>query len=236
MGTVFLLHAFCAGTYLSLAGYVLARGVRSPLNWTCAAINLCFAHWSGCLAVSHAPGVSRATAVLFYSLGSFGWGSAASFAGLFAAAFLRPALLRSRAFIVALFAPAAFTVYAQWTGRLALDYPAAPWGFTYLWQDSLWVYTFFAFYLGYSVLSLVAMLLASTKLQSPLQAQQARMLGVSGIIPFALATLSDVVLPHLGSSTLPDMAPDFMLVWAVAVVVSISQYRLFDARSRQTEN
>jgi len=228
VGTVFLLHAFCAGTYLSLAGYVLARGVRSPLSWTCAAINLCFAHWSGCLAVSHAPNVSRETAVLFYSIGSFGWGSAASFAGLFAAAFLRPALLRSRPFLAALFVPAAITIYAQWTGRLALDYPVAPWGFTYLWQDSPWVWGFFAFYLGYSVLSLAAMLVASRKLHSPLQAQQARILGVSGIIPFALATFTDVVLPNLGSITLPDMAPDFMLVWAVALVVSIGQYRLFE--------
>jgi len=165
--------------------------------------------------------------VLFYSIGSFGWGSAASFAGLFAAAFLRPALLRSKGFLAALFAPAVVTIYAQWTGRLARDYPAAPWGFTYLWRDSPWVRAFFAFYLGYSVLSLVAMLLASRKLQSPLQAQQARILGLSGIIPFALATLTDVVLPQLGAITLPDMAPDFMLVWAVALVVSIGQYRLF---------
>ncbi|HTV24155.1 MAG TPA: ATP-binding protein [Polyangiaceae bacterium] len=228
MGTVFLLHAFCAGTYLSLAGYVLARGIRSPLSWSCAAINVCFAHWSGCLAVSHAPGVSRATAVLFYSLGSFGWGSAASFAALFAAAFLRPALLRSKAFHATVFAPAAVTIYAQWTGRLALDYPATPWGFTYLWQDSPWVWAFFAFYLGYSVLALAAMLLGSRTLRSPLQRQQARILGVSGIIPFSLATLTDVVLPQLGSSRLPDMAPDFMLVWAVALVVSIGQYRLFE--------
>ena len=148
--------------------------------------------------------------MLFYSLGSLGWGSAASFAGLFAAAFLRPALLRSHAFLAALFAPAVITVYAQWTDRLALDYPVAPWGFTYVWRDSPWVYAFFAFYLGYSVLSLAAMLVASRKLPSPLQAQQARILGLSGIIPFALATLTDVVLPHFGSITLPDMAPDFM--------------------------
>jgi PAS domain S-box-containing protein len=228
VSTVFLLHAFCAGTYLALAGYVVARGARSSLNWACAALNLCFAHWSGCLAVSHFPGVSRETAVLFYSIGSFAWGSAASFAGFFAAAFLRPTLLRSKAFLVALFAPAILTIYAQWSGRLAIEYPETPWGFTYIWQDSPWVWAFFGFYLGYGCLALGAMLFASRKLENSLQAQQARLLGASGIVPFALATLTDVVLPQVGSSPLPDMAPDFMLVWAIALVFSIGQYRLFE--------
>ena len=78
MSVFYVLHVFCAGTYLSLAAYVLARNWRARLNWITAAVNLCFALWSSALAVAHYPGISREVAVLAYDVGAVGWGSMAS--------------------------------------------------------------------------------------------------------------------------------------------------------------
>lgn len=225
---VYFIHLFCAGTYLALGGYVVARNPRSALNLTCAALNLCFAHWSASLAVSHYPGVSRETAALFYSIGCFAWGSFASFAGLFVAAFLRPTLLRSVPFLVALFAPAVLTIYAQWTGRLASSYPRAPWGYTYTLQNSVWAYAYLAYYGLYMLLAVGFMWFSGRFSGNALQRQQARILAGAAVVPLVLSTLTDVVLPCLGSSVIPDMAPDFMLVWALALVFVIAEYRMLE--------
>ena len=145
MQGVYVLHIFSAGTYLSLAAYVLARNWRARLNWITAAVNLCFALWSASLAVSHYPGSSREVAALAYDVGSLAWGSMASISCLFIGAFMRPSLLRSKVFLTALIVPAVLTISAQWGGYLAADYVPSAWGYRYVWRAP-GAYFFFAYY------------------------------------------------------------------------------------------
>src|SRR5262245_13645997 len=106
-----LLHIACACIYLAMAVLVVARRPRATLNRVCGVLIGSFCFWSACLAVSHYPAVSRETAARFYSIGSLSWGSFASLAVLFIAAFWRPALLRSKLFAAALIVPAAVVIH-----------------------------------------------------------------------------------------------------------------------------
>jgi len=149
-----VLHVACAAIYLTMAVIVVTRGPRATLNRTCAVLIACFAFWCGCLAVSHFPGVSRATAVRFYDVGSFAWGCFSSLAVLFIACFVRPSLLRSKAFLAALALPSAAAIYAQWTGLLAADYVERSWGWAFVWSRSAAANLFITYYSLYMVAGL----------------------------------------------------------------------------------
>ena len=228
MQGIYVLHVFCAGTYLSLAAYVLARDPRARLNWITASVNVCFALWSVALAVAHYPGCSKEVAALAYNLGSFAWGSVASVSCLFIGAFMRPALCRSKAFLTALIIPAAVTIALQWSGHLATDYVPSPWGgYKYVWQTP-GAYFFFAYYGVYVGLGLAAMTFGARYLENSLHAQQARLLGSTALVPLLLGTITDVILPLCNSTLLPNLAPDFTLVWAIGLVFAMAQYGMLE--------
>jgi PAS domain S-box-containing protein len=225
---VYLLHLFCAVIYLGLSVHIAARSPRSRLNWACSALILCFAHWSGCLAVSHTPSVSRVTAVLFYDIGSCAWASVPSFVAYFVTVLLRPRWAQSPWLLGALFAPAALFVYAQWSGRLASDYPAVDWGHTYLWSNSAWSFSYFAYYGGVVSAAIVALLQAPRFLADKQRAHQARLLGASAVVPVLLSSVTDVLQPVFGLHEFPDMAPDFAIVWVLALAYATAQHRLLE--------
>ena len=60
-----MVHVACACVYLTMAVLVVARRPGAELNRVCGVLILCFFHWSACLAVSHHPSTSAATAELF---------------------------------------------------------------------------------------------------------------------------------------------------------------------------
>lgn len=225
---VWLLHLFCAGLYLCMATYIVARGPRVPLNWSCAAINACFFHWSLSLAVCHHPTTTRATAELFYNIGSFSWASFASFAVLFVAVFLKSKVVQSRAFWPALIVPPALVIYAQWSGWVADDYPARPWGHGYAWQQSFWAYFFFAYYAVYMCGTLGFLLRSALRSEHPVLGRQARIIASTAFLPLGLSSVTDVVLPVFDVFIVPNMAPDFTVIWVVGLVYAIAQYRMLE--------
>ena len=48
-------------------------------------------------------------------------------------------------------------------------------------------------------------------------------------MPLVLATVTDVILPLSGSTLVPNMAPDFTLIWAVGLVFAMAQYGMLDS-------
>ena len=225
---IWLIHVACACVYLSMAVLVVARRPRASLNQACAGLILCFAFWSACLAVSHHPDSSLATAIRFYSVGSLAWGTFASLSVLFIAAFWRPTLLRSRLFWAALALPPVFVISAQWSGRLAASYPVRPWGYGYVWRDAFPAYFFIAYYTLYMTVGLGLLFVSSKNAAIPVRRRQARIIVLSAIVPLFTGSLSDVALPHLGINVVPNMAPDFTVIWVLGLVYAIVRYRMLE--------
>lgn len=232
LSRVWLLHVTCAAANIAMATYLFARAPRARLTWTCAAITLCFAYWSGCLAVSHHPGVSRDTAVLFYDIASFGWASFASFAALFIASFLRPEIVQRKWFVPALVVPPVIVIWAQWTGRLAADYVERPWGYAYVWQENVWTYFFYGYYWLYMGLGLTLLLRASSHIEDSVVRRQARIISATAWAPLLLSSLTDVLLPRLGIFSVPNMAPDFIVIWVAGLVYAMVEYRMLELTPR----
>lgn len=232
LSRVWLLHVTCAAANIAMAAYLFARAPRARLTWTCAAITICFAYWSSCLAVSHYPGVSRDTAALFYDIGSFGWASFASFAALFIVSFLRPELVKRKWFAPALIVPPAVVIWAQWSGRLAADYVPRPWGYAYLWQENGWSYFFYAYYWLYMGLGLALLLRASYQTEDSVVRRQARIISGTAWVPLLLSSVTDVLLPRLGVFSVPNMAPDFIVIWVIGLVYAMVEYRMLELTPR----
>ena len=223
-----VLHLACATIYLVLAVFVVARRPRALLNRVCAIAILCFCEWSACLAVCHFPGVTKHTAALFYSLGSFAWGSFASLAVLFIVVILRPALVRSFALWVALVVPPVLVIYEQWTGGIAADYIERPWGYAFVWQDSWGAWLAHIHYGIYMVGGLGVLYWSSLKPIAPAKRRQARIISLSAVAPLVLSSLTDVWLPRAGVFVVPNIAPDFTILWVVGLVYAIVRYRMLE--------
>jgi PAS domain S-box-containing protein len=225
-----LIHIICAITYVCLAIYIIVKKPRAALNWTCAGVILCFGLWSAALSVSHDPQVSRATAGLFYDIGSLAWGSFASFAALFIATFLDPRsrLPRSKLLYLALALPPPLVFYAQWSGQLVAGYVKVPWGWAYSWQTSPWSFFFYAYFSVYMLTGLGLVVRASWRAEDPIKRRQAWIMSATAFLPLLLSTLTDVVLPWLDVHAVPNMAPDFTMVWVVGLVYAIARHRMLE--------
>ena len=228
--TIWLVHMGCAAVFLAMAVLVIARRPRALIHRTCGIVIADFALWSGCLAVSHLPHVSRATAARFYDIGAVAWAPFASLALLFLTSLSRPARLRSRWFVVALIVPAAFTLAAQWSGHLAADYVQRPWGWAYVWADSGATTFFHLYYSSYVLFGVTGLLLQAWQGLSPVRRRQAQIIGWSALPPLVLGSLTDVVLPRAGVHSIPNMGPDFALIWVVGLVYALVRYRVLELR------
>ena len=228
LANVWVLHVACATAYLGMAAFILGRGAETRLNQGAVAINVTFLLWSTCLAVSHFPGTSKETAELFYSLGSFAWGSFASVAVFFIATFLRPSILRRRSVQAALVIPPLLVVFAQWAGFLAEDYVKRPWGYAFVWRSGFWSTFFFTFYGLYMTAGLGLMLYVSFLPAHPIRKRQARIISLTAIVPLMLSTTTDVVLPTFHDFDIPNMAPDFTVIWVIGLVYAIARHRMLE--------
>ena len=224
-----LIHFFCVVTFLYLAAYIVVRNHRSLLNLTCSAVILVFSFFSFSLVFVHDPGASRETARLFYNIGSFAWGSFASVALWFIMVFIdKKAVLKSKLFYVALAVPPAVVIYGQWAGHIAADYVLQPWGWAFVWSRSLWTYFFWLYYVVYMSWGLYLIARQMRATGDPTRGRQAAIICYTAVLPLVLSTATDVVLPSLGIHAVPNMAPDFTIIWAIGLVVAIAKYGMLE--------
>ena len=62
----------------------------------------------------------------------------------------------------------------------------------------------------------------------PTRRRQAAIICYTAVVPLVLSTTTDVVLPSLGIHAVPNMAPDFTIIWAVGLVLAIAKYGLLE--------
>ncbi len=212
---------------LYLAVRVLGQRPRTALNLACAAMLLCFTWWSASLLVAHAPAASRDGAELAYHVGAVAWSSFGSLALLVVVVFIDARrLLRSRLFQGALIAPPLLVMVAQWTGQLATGYRRKSWGWAYCWSSSPLTYAFYAYYLVYCSAGLGWMVREAWRSPDERRRRQASWVAYSAMPSLALATMTDIVLPRLGIYSIPNLAPDLILIWGLGLSWAITRHGL----------
>jgi two-component system cell cycle sensor histidine kinase/response regulator CckA len=224
-----LLHVFCVVIYLYLAGYIIARGYKVLLNQACGIVFLVFGLWSFSLIFVHDPSASRETARFFYGLGSLAWCSFASFALWFIVVFADDRkILRSKLFYTALVLPPILNIWKQWKGDMGGDLVGQSWGWGYTWNGTFWDYFFWGYYLTYMGGVLWLLTRQIIRPYSQRRRKQAIIIFGSALVSLILSTMTDVVLPALKIHSIPNIAPDFTLFWAIGLVVAVRRYRMLD--------
>ncbi|MFH2033112.1 MAG: ATP-binding protein [Candidatus Margulisiibacteriota bacterium] len=219
-------HIVSLVIYLLLLIYILANNFRSAINRSIAAILFCFVLWTFSLIFIHNPLVSQSTARIFYDIGVIGWASFGSFALYFVLLFTRNRRwLQSKLLRVTMIVWPLSIIYSQWKGWLAVDYIQRSWGWSYHWTDSPIFFSYYLSYLFFIGLVIYLLFSFSRRTNDKTQKGQALIIMSTSIVPLILGGITDVLLPKLNIHTVPNMAPDFVVIWAMGIVYAIVRYR-----------
>ncbi|MBU1078746.1 MAG: response regulator [Spirochaetes bacterium] len=218
--------------YLYLAGFILLRNPKSPLNRVCSASFLCFVFWSFASIFLHNIDSSKSIVRITENIGSLGWISFSSFFLWFVLIFtLREKILRSKLFYIIIFLLPLFLVYKQWEGLLIADYLKTPYGWTDVWSGSIWPLIFQIYYVTFMVLGFYFLVNFFQKTENSIKKKQVRIILIVSAVSFLLGSVSDVVLPLLKYYRFPDIGNVFVLIWTFGVVYSILKYKMLSLTS-----
>jgi PAS domain S-box-containing protein len=212
--------------YLYLAIYIIIKNPKSLLNRACSGLLLCFAVWSVEMVFVRDLGISKNTARLFFNIGSFGWIGFSSFFLWFALIFTEnKKILKTRLFYLFLFILPLILVYKQWTGFLLVVYIKQPYGWSYVFADSIWKYLFYLCYMSFMAISFYLLLDFARKTESIRKKKQAKIIFSTASIAILAGTFTDVILPEMRLYTFPNIASLAVLIWAWGIVYSMVKYK-----------
>jgi len=150
-------HFFCIIVYIYLAVLILYKDSRILLNRASSAIMICFALWNLGDIFIHFPNssLSAETILLWQNISSFGWISFASAILCFSVAFSkREKLMQKKWFLFLIFILPLLFIYKQWTNHLLIDPVRQPYGWSFNFAKTIWVYLFYGYYLLLTLISL----------------------------------------------------------------------------------
>ena len=221
------LHFFAFLVYFSLIIIILIKDPKSWLNRSCAAFFACFAIWSFAYIFVHNLNISKDTAILFNNISSIGWASFASFFLWFSLIFTeKKKILKTKIIYPLIFVLPLLFIYTQWTGYFSADYIKRPWGWEAAWSGSIWAYSYYLYYLLFTVIGLYLILNFGRKTKEPIKKKQTGIIFVATLIPLILATITDVILPELNIGGIPALGNVITLIWAGGLIYAIAKYKL----------
>lgn len=227
MTVLSLLYLFALLAYAVLATLILAANPRSSLNRACSLVLASFGIWCFGDIFHSLPLLPKSQAMLFENISSFGWCSFPSTFVAFAMVLTDWNPRRGRRLMnVALAAVPAFFVVMQFAGRMTVDYRPEWFGWAAVWSDSVWPYAFY----GYVVVGVLTgfVLLARFAVVHPAHAERRTALMALGTAAAALllGAATDIVLPRLGATGVPELAGVTALIWAGGLYYAAQRYRL----------
>ncbi len=226
MSSLPYLHFFCLLTYAYLAGYILYKDPKSPLNKTCAALMTLFSIWNFADVFSADKDISEDTALLFQNISSIGWIGFASAALCFSLAFTKKEqLLRSAIFMSVIFILPLFLIYKQWTGCITIDPVRQSYGWSYTFTDTVWTYLFYTYYISFTLLT-IYFIYRYRKKTDKLSEKKPAIIIIAAIgISLVGGTIFDVIAPELGIYSIPPLANIFILFFASGLAYAIVKYK-----------
>jgi len=221
------LHFFVFLVYLYLIIAILIQDPKSWLNRSCATFLACLSLWSFSYIFIHNLNVLKDTAMLFDNISSIGWASFPSFFLWFSLIFTeKKEILKIKIIYPLIFIPPLLFIYKQWVGFLTVDYIKQPWGWKIVWSDSIWLYSYYLYYLLFMAIGLYIILNFRRKTKEPIKKKQARIIFIATLIPFILGTLTDMILSELLIYNMPLLGDVITIIWALGIVYAIAKYKL----------
>ena len=227
MTVISLLYLFALLAYAVLATLILAANPRSSLNRACALVLISFAIWCFGDIFHNLPLLPKNQALLFENISSFGWCSFPSTFVAFALVLTGWNPRRGRWLVNAALvgAPAVFVIM-QFAGLMTVDYRLEWFGWAAVWSESAWPYAFY----GYIVAGVMTgfVVLGRFAIVHPARAERRTALVALGTAAAAvlLGAATDIVLPRLGATGVPELAGITALVWAAGLYYTSRRYGL----------
>jgi len=219
-------HFFNTLIYLYLAVFILVKNPKILLNRICSVSFFFIAVWSFSMMFIHNPYTSKDTALLFSSIGSFGWISFSSFFVLIILALSgMEKILRKEWFYFLLFAVPLILIYKQWTGFIFVDAGKEYYGWKPLLSSAIWTHFYYIYYTLFMAAGFYINIQIIKHGKAPVIRKQAKIIFTAVIIPLILGSVTDVILPLLGHHVIPNIGSSFLLIWAFAVVYAMVKYK-----------
>ncbi|MGB2783050.1 MAG: PAS domain S-box protein, partial [Atribacterota bacterium] len=221
------LHFFVFLFYSCLLIFLLWKDPKSLLNRACAAFFSFLALWSFTYIFVHNFNISKDTAKLFDNISSIGWANFASFFLWFSLIFTeKKKILKTKIIYPLIFLLPLLFIYTQWAGLLTVDYIKRPWGWEAAWSGSILWYSFFIYYLSFTVIGLCLILNFKRETKEPIKKKQAEIIFVATLITLLLGFFTEVILSGLNIYTIPLMGDVNTLSWAFGIVFAMAKYKL----------
>jgi PAS domain S-box-containing protein len=213
---------------LFLGTYVRRLDARSASNRMFFRFCLALAVWAFASTFVY-PERDPAVCWRWYRLSALGWTTFPALSlHFFVLLSKNERLLRSRFLVALMYLPAVICLYRAWTGTLlAVGFEPSELGTVEIQDPSSWWFRAYVAYFGlYMLLGLALVLRHARHSTVRRERKQAFIVFFATLATFSLGCVTNVLLPALGSRTLPGIAPLIMLIWLFSLWYSIVRYRL----------
>ncbi len=120
----------------------------------------------------------------------------------------------------------AFFIYQQWSGHLVALVIQKQWGWAGVWLPSIYSYLYYA-YIGISTLLCVALTINLwRKAKTPHEKHLAQLLSLTASISLLLGSVTDIILPLIGQTIIPQFADILVIFWELGIVLAVTEYGL----------
>jgi PAS domain S-box-containing protein len=221
-----LFHFVAFLGYISLIIIVLSKNYKARLNQLCAILAGTFAFWSLGYALTNSATTAR-DALFWVNISSIGWVTFSVITMYFYLALAeKEKVIRNKWVITASVILVSFFLYQIWEGNIFKTVIPRYYGWSTLWATTPYTYLFFLYFFG--VMSYVLYLIYDfgRKAKTNRGRIQARLLKITAIISLSLGTITDLILPALNISIIPEIADILIFIWVSGIVVCITKYGL----------
>ena len=219
------LHLFSLLVYTIMAGFVLYKGPKSLLNKISSILISSFAIWNIVDVFGTNKDISVNNAILFQNISSFGWISFASVLLCFSLVISnREKMLRKKGFLILIFVIPITLIYKQWTNEVTGNPIQGKYGWEFKWVDNIWSYLFYAYYILFTLTSILIVFMHGIKIKSKREKNQSRIIVSTILISLTVGTITDVILPLFQIQEIPQIGNVIILVFAGGILYAILKY------------
>ena len=226
MNILSLVHLTAFVGDVALIIVVISRNYKARLNRLCSLVAAAFAFWSFGYCVTHV--VTNPQLALFWiSISSIGWITFPMAALYFYLALAgKEKISRNKWLFSALVLITAFFFYGQWSGNIVGKVIQKSYGWSGVWSNSLYSYLLFFYFICAMGTILYLIYDYRRQVTAPSEKIQARLLQITASVSATLAVTSDILLPNLHITAVPQLADICMFVWALGIVICVTRYGL----------
>lgn len=213
--------------YACLGIYILVKNPHAALNRIFFGITCCFAVWTFAQVFYDNPRLSEETLRLSVKIGSLGWLSFGSFVFPFFVFFTeKQHIIPLKKLLVLFIAVPSLLIYQQWRHEAIIaDYIHRSYGWSFVWEQTIWTYLFFTYYSLASGIGLLLIVDYWKKTNNPEIKRQAAIIFITGMVALFAGSVTNVTLPALNIHDIPALGHLSLLLWVGGIAYVMVRYR-----------